>query len=128
MAEKLGVTIRGFYYTVGHHDMVIILEGSDEAVTTALLKAGSLGNVRSETSGSVPRWRAAERARQTSEEDYKAGASALTDVLDADRELLTAQDDLAGTQTRRARPLRCSGHSAEDGNDNGGEIGFTVAT
>jgi uncharacterized protein with GYD domain len=29
--------------------MVVILEGSDEAVTTALLKTGSLGNVRSET-------------------------------------------------------------------------------
>ena len=29
MAEKLGVTIKGFYYTVGHHDMVIILEGAD---------------------------------------------------------------------------------------------------
>ena len=49
MAEKLNVTIKGFYYTVGHHDMVVILEGSDEAVTTALLKTGSLGNVRSET-------------------------------------------------------------------------------
>ena len=48
-AEKLGVTVKGFYYTVGHYDMVIILEGTDEAVTTALLKSGSLGNVRSET-------------------------------------------------------------------------------
>jgi uncharacterized protein with GYD domain len=49
MAEKLGVTVKGFYYTVGRHDMVLIVEGTDEAVTTALLKAGSLGNVRSET-------------------------------------------------------------------------------
>jgi uncharacterized protein with GYD domain len=49
MAEKLGVTVKGFYYTVGRHDMVVIMEGGDEAVTTALLKAGSLGNVRSET-------------------------------------------------------------------------------
>jgi uncharacterized protein with GYD domain len=49
IAEKLGVTVKGFYYTLGHHDMVIILEGSEEAATTALLKAGSLGNVRSET-------------------------------------------------------------------------------
>ena len=49
MAEKLGVTVKGFYYTVGHHDMVTILEGTDEAVTTVLLKTGSLGNVRSET-------------------------------------------------------------------------------
>jgi uncharacterized protein with GYD domain len=48
-AEKLGVTVKGFYYTVGRHDMVLIMEGTDEAVTAALLKAGSLGNVRSET-------------------------------------------------------------------------------
>jgi uncharacterized protein with GYD domain len=48
-AEKLGVTVKGFYYTVGHYDMVIILEGTEEAVTTALLKSGSLGNVRTET-------------------------------------------------------------------------------
>jgi len=49
MAEKLGVTVKGFYYTVGRYDAVVIVEGSDEAVTTALLKAGSLGNVRSES-------------------------------------------------------------------------------
>jgi uncharacterized protein with GYD domain len=48
-AEKLGVTVKGFYYTVGRHDMVVIMEGTDEAVTAALLKAGALGNVRSET-------------------------------------------------------------------------------
>jgi uncharacterized protein with GYD domain len=49
MAEKLGVTVKSFHYTVGRHDMVVVMEGSDEAVTTALLKVGSLGNVRSET-------------------------------------------------------------------------------
>ena len=49
MAEKLGVAVKGSYYTVGRHDMVVIVEGTDEAVTTALLKAGSLGNMRSET-------------------------------------------------------------------------------
>lgn len=49
MAEKLGVTVKGFYYTVGRYDAVTIVEGPDEAVTTALLKAGSAGNVRSET-------------------------------------------------------------------------------
>jgi uncharacterized protein with GYD domain len=48
-AEKLGVAVKGFYYTVGHHDMVVIMEGTDEAVTAALLQVGSLGNVRSET-------------------------------------------------------------------------------
>jgi uncharacterized protein with GYD domain len=48
-AEKLGVTVKSFYYTVGHHDMVVIMDGTDEAVTAALLKVRSLGNVRSET-------------------------------------------------------------------------------
>ena len=49
MAEKLGVTVKDAYYTVGRYDLVVILEGSDEAVTAALLKAGSLGNVKTET-------------------------------------------------------------------------------
>jgi uncharacterized protein with GYD domain len=49
MAEKLGVTVKGIYYTVGSYDLVLITEGSDEAITTALLKTGSLGNVRTQT-------------------------------------------------------------------------------
>jgi uncharacterized protein with GYD domain len=49
MAEKLGVMVKDLYYTVGHYDLVAVMEGSDEAVTTALLKVGSLGNVRTET-------------------------------------------------------------------------------
>ena len=43
------------------------------------------------------------RARDASEEDYKAGAIALTDVLDADRELLVARDGLAHTRADAAR-------------------------
>lgn len=49
MAEKAGVKVKGVYYTVGHYDIVVIVEGTDEAVTAALLKVGSLGNVRTET-------------------------------------------------------------------------------
>lgn len=49
LAEKLGVSVKDTYYTVGHYDMVVIVEGSDEAATTVLLAAGSLGNVRSQT-------------------------------------------------------------------------------
>ena len=49
MAKKLGVTVKELYWTVGHYDVVTILEGEDEAVTAALLKVGSLGNVRSQT-------------------------------------------------------------------------------
>lgn len=49
MAEKLGVAVKSFHYTVGAYDMVTIVEGSDEAVTTALLKLGALGNIRTQT-------------------------------------------------------------------------------
>jgi outer membrane protein TolC len=37
------------------------------------------------------------RARDASQESYLAGASSLTDVLDADRQSLVAQDELART-------------------------------
>ena len=49
MAEKMGITVKGFYYTTGHYDAVSIVEGTDEAITAVLLKTGSLGNVRGET-------------------------------------------------------------------------------
>jgi uncharacterized protein with GYD domain len=49
LAEKVGGTVKGIYYTMGHYDMVVIVEGSDEAAMTAMLKVGSLGNVRTET-------------------------------------------------------------------------------
>ncbi len=49
MAKKLGVTLKDYYMTVGHYDVVIVLDGNDEAVATALLKVASLGNVRTET-------------------------------------------------------------------------------
>ena len=48
-AKKLGVTVKEVYWTVGHYDVVFVLEGDDEAVTSTLLKIGSLGNVRTET-------------------------------------------------------------------------------
>ncbi|GGF19476.1 RND transporter [Aliidongia dinghuensis] len=43
------------------------------------------------------------KARDTSEEAYRGGAITLTDVLDADRQLLVAQDDLARTRADAAR-------------------------
>jgi len=48
-AQKLGVTIKDVYWTVGRYDVLAIVEGTDEAVTTALLSVGSLGNVRTQT-------------------------------------------------------------------------------
>jgi len=43
------------------------------------------------------------RARDASQEAYQGGVSALTDVLDADRQLLVAQDELAQTRADSAR-------------------------
>ena len=42
-------------------------------------------------------------ARDASQEDYEAGAIALTDVLDADRDLLVAQDNLAQARADTGR-------------------------
>lgn len=49
LAEKLGVKVTSTLYTVGAYDIVSVVEGSDEAVTTLLLKLGSLGNIRTQT-------------------------------------------------------------------------------
>ena len=49
LAKKMGVTVKEVYWTLGHYDVVVVLEGDDEAVTSTLLKIVSLGNVRSET-------------------------------------------------------------------------------
>jgi outer membrane protein TolC len=43
------------------------------------------------------------RARDASEDDYQAGAIALTDVLDSDRELLAAKDNLARARADTGR-------------------------
>ena len=48
-AEQTGVEVKGIYWTVGHYDAVLIVEGADEAVTSVLLQLGSLGNVRTQT-------------------------------------------------------------------------------
>ncbi len=49
MVEKLGITMKSVHYTVGAYDIVTVVEGSDEALTSALLKLGSLGNIRTQT-------------------------------------------------------------------------------
>jgi outer membrane protein TolC len=43
------------------------------------------------------------QARDASQEAYQGGVIALTDVLDADRQLLTTQDQLAQTRADSAR-------------------------
>lgn len=48
--KQLGVRITDFYWTIGEHDMVAVVEApDDESATAALLQLGSLGNVRTKT-------------------------------------------------------------------------------
>jgi uncharacterized protein with GYD domain len=49
MAKTLGVTVKSAFWTVGNYDAVLVVEGAEEAVTTVLLKNGSLGNSRTQT-------------------------------------------------------------------------------
>jgi uncharacterized protein with GYD domain len=45
-----GVTFKDIYWTVGHHDMVTIVEApDDETATAALLSIAAQGNIRSTT-------------------------------------------------------------------------------
>lgn len=49
MAAKMGVTVKSLLWTVGRYDLVVTLDGTEEAVTGALLTLGMAGNVRTET-------------------------------------------------------------------------------
>ncbi|OGW76518.1 MAG: GYD family protein [Omnitrophica bacterium RIFCSPHIGHO2_02_FULL_49_9] len=50
LASTFGVKISTIYWTMGRYDVVLTLEASsDESVAALLMKAGSLGNLKSET-------------------------------------------------------------------------------
>lgn len=49
MAEKMGLQVKGAFYTVGEYDLVVIIEGDEQTATAALLKVASLGNVHTQT-------------------------------------------------------------------------------
>ncbi len=50
LAQKLGVTLKETYWTLGSYDIVAIFEAPDDAAITALgLSIGKLGNVRTQT-------------------------------------------------------------------------------
>ena len=49
LVEAKGGTVKSVYYTQGNYDMVVIVEGDEEAAMTANLTVGSLGNVRTQT-------------------------------------------------------------------------------
>ena len=49
LVESQGGTVKSVYYTQGNYDMVVIVEGDEDAVMTGNLTVGSLGNVRTQT-------------------------------------------------------------------------------
>jgi uncharacterized protein with GYD domain len=50
MAQKAGCKVKDLYWTLGHYDIVTIVEAPDAATVTSLgLAIGALGNVRTET-------------------------------------------------------------------------------
>jgi len=49
-AEKLGVKVKDFFWTLGSCDVVTVFEApDDETITRLMLQVGSLGNVRTQT-------------------------------------------------------------------------------
>jgi uncharacterized protein with GYD domain len=48
-AKSGGVTVKEILWVQGHHDLVTILEGSEEAVATLALSVAKLGNITSQT-------------------------------------------------------------------------------
>lgn len=71
-------------------------EDVENAFVALVQKEAETGELTTEVS-------ALKKARDTSQESYQGGVIALTDVLDADRQLLQAQDQLASARTDAAR-------------------------
>ena len=67
LAKDLGGDVKGFYMTLGVHDLVLIVDlPDDDKLASFALKLGSLGNVRSTT------------LRAYSEDDYRRIISGLS--------------------------------------------------
>jgi uncharacterized protein with GYD domain len=50
VASKMGVKLGDCFWTLGHYDLVLVLEAPDDETMTAFtLKLSSLGNVKTET-------------------------------------------------------------------------------
>ena len=49
LAEGLGVSVKSALWTTGAYDIVLVLEGPEDAVMTATMKVAALGNVRTQT-------------------------------------------------------------------------------
>src|SRR2546430_11239877 len=50
LARKVGASVKDLYWTMGQYDLVTVVEAADEeTVTSLLLSAVALGNIRSQT-------------------------------------------------------------------------------
>ena len=50
LAKKFGSTVTASYWTIGHYDVVAMIDApDDQAVTGLLLSLGAAGNVRTQT-------------------------------------------------------------------------------
>lgn len=50
LARKMGAEIKDIFWTLGEYDVVLTMEApNDETATAILMKAGSLGNLKSKT-------------------------------------------------------------------------------
>jgi len=49
LAEKMGLTIKSVYWTTGAYDMILTVEGDEEAAMVSLLNVMAMGNVRTQT-------------------------------------------------------------------------------
>ena len=50
LAAKSGVKVRDIYWTLGHYDLVTIVEAPDAATVTSVeLAVASMGNIKTET-------------------------------------------------------------------------------
>ena len=50
LANSMGVKIKDIYWTLGLYDVVLTMEApQDEIVASLMMKAGSLGNLKSQT-------------------------------------------------------------------------------
>jgi uncharacterized protein with GYD domain len=45
----MGVKVKQAFWTFGQFDMVVLSEGTDQAIATWMYKVGSMGNIRSTT-------------------------------------------------------------------------------
>lgn len=49
-AEKLGITVKEIYWTLGQYDSVLVMDApNDETITAWAMGTGSVGNVRTQT-------------------------------------------------------------------------------